>query len=128
MIYAPYDATNLIKQLHHRSSERRIVFGQLRGKADERYAGSRALDHTSCRILLYHLHQRHAIMATHLVEQTDRMVLRHVVGVAGCHTAVVCTSAEAERKPSRGLGRGSGLLSFALPSPHNVASYRKEVI
>jgi hypothetical protein len=56
-----------------------VLLGQLGSQPDEQNGGSWALDDTSSRVLLHHLDQAHAVARAHLVQQTNGVVLCHVV-------------------------------------------------
>jgi hypothetical protein len=49
-------------------SEIWVFLGKLCGQPDKQDSGSRALDHTSGRVLLDHLDQAHAVAGAHLIQ------------------------------------------------------------
>jgi hypothetical protein len=88
-------AEPLVQKLHHWLSQTRLVFCQFRSKSDQHDTSSRRFDHTWSAVLLNHLHQRHAVVAPHLVQQSNRVVLSHEVRVGSSH---LCTTRATEAK------------------------------
>lgn len=71
----------LIQQLHHWFPQARVVFCKFCRQSHKHDSGGRALDRTSSAVLLHHLHQSHAVVRAHLVEQSNGMILCHVICV-----------------------------------------------
>lgn len=68
-----------IQHLHHWFAKTLVLFGQLGGQTYQQNQSSRALNHTRGAVLLHHLDQGHPVVGTHLIEETNRMVLGHEV-------------------------------------------------
>jgi hypothetical protein len=56
-----------------------VFLSQLSGESDKQDGSSRALDYALGRVLLDHLDQAHPVARAHLVQETNGMVLCHVV-------------------------------------------------
>jgi hypothetical protein len=74
------------EQLHHGGAQRGIFFDELGSQTDEHETSCRTLDNTSGAVLLNHFDESHAVVGSHLVEQTDGVVLGHEVCVGGSKT------------------------------------------
>ena len=66
-------------------------------------------------------------MRSHLVQQTNSMVLRHVVGIGRSQLSTT-GSTKAKVEARRGFRGGSGFLCLALPSSHNILGDWEQVI
>lgn len=88
-----------------------ILLGQLSGQPDKQDCSSRTLDDASSRVLLHHLDQTHTVARTHLVQQTNGVVLCHVVcaGLQGSLGAATKSTKEATGLCSRRCLRCLGL-------------------
>lgn len=114
-----------IQELHHGLPQRRIVFSQLCSQSYEQHECGGVLDSSSGTKLLYHLDQGHSIVRAHLIQQTDRVVLRHGRAV---HGNLAARGREAKGESgARFLRRGS-FLGLALPSANNILGNWQEVV
>ena len=102
-----------------------VLFSQFGSQPDEQDGSSRALDHASSRVLLHHLDQAHPVARAHLVQQTNGVVLCHVV----CAGLQSCLGAAAESaKESTRLGPRGGLSCLRLPSANDILGDWEEVV
>lgn len=114
-----------IDQLHHWLAKRHILLGQLGSKSDQQDGGGGVLDRTSGTKLLNHLDESHPVVRSHLVEETNGMVLGHGRVVHGHLSA---RGRKSQRETAGRLGRGSSLLSLALPASDDILGDGQKVI
>ena len=102
-----------------------VLLSQLSSQPDEQDCGGRALDYTSSRVLLHHLDQTHSVARAHLVQQTDGVILCHVV-CAGLQSGLRAATETTEE--STRLGPRSCLSCLGLPSANDVLGDWEEVV
>lgn len=105
---------------------KRFVFDEFCCESNEKDGSGWRLQDTGLRVLLYHFDKCHAIMRSHLVEETKGMILGGVATIASQSIVTATTATESQGETTRTLRSGS-IGNFVLKSLDCLFGYGKQV-